>query len=81
MFKNVGEQYAAIDKLIDNAGGDGEDIFTRASVLGHCVSCWSDRRGDLIIEAFLSALEDANYHGIVTKIVDIFPECKSRGWG
>ena len=80
MFKTVGEEYAAIDRLIDRAGGEGERQFDRAGVLGRCVACWSDRRGDLIMEAFLSALEDVNYHGIVTKVVETFPECKSRGW-
>ena len=80
MFTSVGEEYDAIDQLIDNTGGKDKDTFARAGVLGQCVACWSDRRGDLIMEAFLSALEDANYHGIVTKVVEAFPACKSRGW-
>ncbi len=46
--------------------------ITDADALGIAISNWADWDGEKIVEAFFSALEDANFHNERAKMMDIW---------
>ena len=43
-----------------------------ADALGVAIANWADWDGEKIVEAFFSALEDANFHGERAKMLEIW---------
>ena len=67
---NTGQIYQETSELaIKVAHGRG----TQADALGVCIAVWAAYRGDMIMQTFVAALEDANYHTEVAAIREMFP--------